>query len=162
MANSSQKVFIIVLCSLVAAVALLFMLEKTGGYQNYQYQNVLMPPAPASFNPPLVYAAKGELTPGFPKELILDDGAKLSDSYSIAYDANLKQYTATFDSQKSMKDLFALYQSYFPKNEWMITNQITKYTTSRGLYAKKNNDEIGVAIISGDNANQVVISYVVK
>jgi hypothetical protein len=109
-----------------------------------------------------VYAATGELASGFPAELILDANAKLSNSYSLDYNAALNQYTAVFTSDKSMTALFASYQAYFSKNGWAVTNAITKYPTSRGLYAQKGTSDASVAIFEGGSSREVTVSYLVR
>ncbi len=109
-----------------------------------------------------VYAPKGELIAGFPKELILDSKAKLDESYTINYDKNTDQYTADYNSDESMLGLFSEYTDYFKQNGWTITNETTKYSGSRGIYAKKDNTEASVAIIDQKTQRRVVVSYLKK
>jgi hypothetical protein len=119
-------------------------------------------PASQPRGPMPVHAPAGQLVPGFPKELILDESAKLSDSYSVNYNPSLNQYTAVFNSNEAMLDLFAAYKNWLTRNGWTITNEIAYYPTSRGLYAKKGTADASIAIIDQKTQRQVVVSYVGK
>lgn len=151
----SRKILVIAVAVLVVVLAALLFL--------YFRRQATPPTSPApSTQPPLTHAPSGELTPGFPKELVLDAKAKLADSYTINYNQNLNQYTASYDSDKSMLSLFAEYKDYFKNNGWAIVNEITIYKTSRGLYAKKDKSDASVAIIDRKPQRQVTVSYLVK
>lgn len=112
--------------------------------------------------PQPVYAPEGSLVQGFPPELVLDADARLGRNYSVNYAQNLNQYTAEFASEKAMSSLFSEYKNYFKENGWNITNEITKYSGSRGLYAKRPGGEASVAIIAQGGGSQVVVSYLAK
>lgn len=112
--------------------------------------------------PAPVSAPKGETVTGFPKELILDSAADLGSSYSLNYNANLNQYTASYISKLSMSRLFDMYKSYYQKNSWAVTNEITKYPSSRGLYAVKGTVESSVAVIDEGAARNVIVNYLKK
>ena len=165
--RDNKRFFFTSLVFFILASVLLLVLEMES---SQRAPLAMTPPSPAPSatpptpppTPPLVYAIKGELAPGFPKELILDDSAKLADSYSISYEASLKQYTATYTSQKSISDLFTLYQNYFTKNNWTFVNQVTKYPTSRGMYVTDSTNEAGVAILMQGSSTKVMVSYIVK
>lgn len=108
------------------------------------------------------YASPGQLAPGFPSELVLDPKAAVKESYSINYGNNTNQYTASFNSKESMESLFSSYKKYLGDNGWSITNEITKYPTSRGLYAVKGLTDASVAIINKGETREVIVSYVKK
>lgn len=108
------------------------------------------------------YASPGQLVSGFPAELVLDPKAAVKESYSIDYGENTNQYTTSFNSNESMESLFSSYKKYFGDNGWSITNEITKYPTSRGLYAVKGAADASVAIIEKGEMRQVMASYVKK
>ena len=116
--------------------------------------------------PTPVYANKGSVVPQFPKELILDAAAKVANSYSVNYAASLNQYTAVWNSSSSMTALYNQYKAYFLANGWTITNDMTNYSFSRGLYATKGAAEASVAIVqqgkNGKNGSQVTVSYLTK
>ena len=63
--------------------------------------------------PAPVYAPQGQLTPGLPKELILDPQAQIGTSYSINYDPTTNQYTARWTSSSSVATLYNEYKTYF-------------------------------------------------
>lgn len=109
--------------------------------------------------PPLVYAPQGQLAAGFPKELILDSKAKLSASYAVGYDRNLNQYTANYSSDEPMLAIFSQYKDYFKNNGWTITNEVAQYKTSRGIYAKKDKNDVSVAIVDAKQSRQIIVSY---
>ena len=109
-----------------------------------------------------VYAPKGQLTGGFPKDLILDNAAQISDSYSINYDASTNQYTADWSSNSSMATLDAMYKNYFAQNGWKIVNDAENVSTWRGLYATKGSTDANVTISSKGKGSEVSISYLEK
>lgn len=124
------------------------------------------PAAPPSTSPFALgspaFAPKGELIPGFPKSLILDNGAAINGSYSINYSSSTNQYTAEWNSSSSMGSLYEAYKTYLPAHGWDILNDITKYPTSRGLYARNASSDVSVAIIGQGNGSQVVLTYLAK
>ena len=157
---ASKHIFIPLISSLVIAVGFLLVIAEGARLRGVAPIIPIAPILPVQSS--LVYAAQGELAPGFPAELIVDTNAKLVDSYSIVYEGNIKQYTARFDSQKSMAALYDTYQSYFSRNNWTITNQITKYPDSRGIYAVSGTNEAGVALMTQGTGTEVVVNYIVK
>lgn len=151
-APSSKFIIALIIIVVVAAIvgALYFNFSK---FQ--EETESVRAPAP-------VYAAQGEIVRGFPAELILDEGARVEQSYIIEYAPNLKQYTATYSSAASMTSLFSRYRQFFQTNGWDITNEITDQAASRGLYAHYIADEVSVAIIDGAASRQIIVSYVIK
>lgn len=118
------------------------------------------PKSPTGVSP--TYAPKGKLVAGFPKELILDNAARVSNSYSINYSASLNQYTAEWNSSSSMVTLYASYKEYLSKHGWRIVNQNTRNASWRGVYATNGTHDANVAIVSKGSGAQVIISYVAK
>ena len=112
--------------------------------------------------PSPVFASQGQLVPQFPKDLILDSNAAVSDSYSVNYSSSTDQYTAEFDSSSSMASLYTSYKQYLPANGWTITNDMTRYTNSRGLYASNASSDVAVGIVSQGDGARVTITYLVK
>lgn len=141
---------------LIAAAALVFLIVYLQQFQK--------PGAPAAQNKGLIAteAPKGEVVPGFPRESILDAKSSVDKSYAVDYGGGTVQRTANFTSAKSMPDLFAEYKDYFMKNGWTITNEITKYKTSRGLYAVKGSADANVAIADQGKSREVIVSYLQK
>jgi len=134
----------------IAAAVAVLLVAVVAAYWQFIYKRV---PAP-------VYAPKGELVRGFPKELVLDQKGIVSGSYYVNYSTSLNQYTAVFDSTEPMLSLFSQYKDYLSKNGWTITNEITKYETSRGLYAVKGAADASVAIIEQAKSREVTVSFV--
>lgn len=108
------------------------------------------------------FAPTGKLTAGFPKQLILDPVASISQSYGINYSTTTNQYTASFVSSSSVGDLYDEYLTYLPVNGWPVTNKIAKYSNSRGLYAENASSIVSVAIIIQGKGSQATVSYVIK
>src|SRR3989344_6402720 len=73
--------------------------------------------------PSPVYASQGELTEGFPEELVIDGAASVESSYTIAYDATVNQHTAVFMSDESPAALRAQYKAFFVEEGWEILNE---------------------------------------
>ncbi len=124
------------------------------------------PASPPPSTPPVAlgspaFAPKGELTPGFPKSLILDNAA-INGSYSINYSSSTNQYTAEWNSSISLAALYTSYKQYLSLHGWAIINDITKYPTSRGLYARNASSDVSVAIVAQGSGSQVVLTYLTK
>lgn len=109
--------------------------------------------------PAPVYAPHGEIVSGFPQELILDNAARVSNSYSIAYAAALNQYTVEWNSSSSPASLFAMYQDYFLKNHWTIVNSATSQPNFRGLYARLGTATVNLSITLENKSSRVGLSY---
>jgi len=105
------------------------------------------------------FAPSGQLTPGFPKGLVLDSLARVSQSYSINYSTSTNQYTVSFNSSSSVADIYNEYLAYLPANGWPITNKVTEYKNSRGLYAENASSVVSVAIVVQGSGSQVTVSY---
>ena len=106
-----------------------------------------------------VFVPTGQVVPEFPKELLLNHDADFSQSYSINYSSSTNQYTAIWNASSSVADVYNEYLSYFQTNGWDITNRITRYTDSRGLYATNGTSTVNVAIVAQGAGAQVIISY---
>lgn len=117
-------------------------------------------PISQSQNPSPTYAPAGQLVAGFPPALILDNAARVSNSYSVSYAANTRQYTAVWNSSSSMSSLFTEYQNYFTQNGWAIGNTFAARPTLRSIYATKGSIGAEVVITAVGSASNVTISYV--
>jgi hypothetical protein len=118
------------------------------------------PPPGSGITP--VYAPQGQVVPGFPKQLILDNAAAVSNSYSVNYSASANQYTVQWNSSSSMTTLYTAYKAYLPANGWTITNNIITPANFRGLYATNASSVISIAMNTQGKGSQVIITYVVK
>ncbi len=152
------------LSKLAGNFALVIFLVAVGAAAALVVFHKKAPAAPSgkTTQPSPSYAPKGELTPGFPKELILDNKAAPGGSYAVNYGTGPSLRTTSFDSNKSMLSLFNLYKTYFKDNGWIITNEVTKYKDSRGLYAIKSREVASVAISDNGKTRQVVVNYAGK
>lgn len=107
----------------------------------------------------VVYAPSGQVIFGFPLQLILDPTPTTTNGYSITYSSTAVQYTVAWNSTISMTSLYDTYKQYLPANGWTITNDITNYPTSRGLYAQNSSSTVAIAIVAQGSGSQVSLSY---
>lgn len=122
---------------------------------------------PASPSGPVpVFAPQGQLTPNFPKQLMLDPEAQVSTSYAINYDPTTNQYTAEWTSSSSLASLYGDYQKYFADNGWTITNQSGATAASKlaVLYAATTTANVNVTLVAKGGAQggstDATVSYV--
>jgi hypothetical protein len=117
---------------------------------------------PKPTGPVPVFAPQGQLTPNFPKQLILDPQAQVNSSYSINYDPTTNQYTAEWTSSSSLASLYGDYQKYFGDNGWTITNQSGVKTASKlaVLYAATTTANVNVTLVTQGQGSDATISYV--
>lgn len=108
-----------------------------------------------------VYAAHGEVTAGFPKELILDDAARVQESYTISYNDRLKQYTVSFSSSKNAAVLLSEYRNYLQNDGWEIINE-TNLPNIKGVYGRKEFSSVNVVIRANALSSAVDITYVLE
>jgi hypothetical protein len=120
-------------------------------------------PKPAS-GPVPVFAPQGQLTPNFPKDLILDSNAAISGSYSINYSSSTNQYTAQYDSSNTLVSLYNSYKTYFGTNGWMVTNSSSIKSASKigVLIAATSSANVNVTLIAKGTGSQATISYVAR
>ncbi len=112
--------------------------------------------------PRAAFAPSGQLVSGFPKELILDQTALISKSYTIGYAYNLNQYTASWTSSSSLDGLYDQYIGYFASHGWTVTNSSTNIAAFRGIYAVTSTADTNVVMTSGQQGLKVTVSYVKK
>jgi hypothetical protein len=118
-------------------------------------------PKPAVTPMPVV-APQGQLTPNFPKELVIDSNAQISNSYSINYDASTNQYTAEWTSSSSLPAVYNDYKTYLANNGWTITNSsnVTAASKLGVLYAATALAKVGVTLVSHGTGADVSVTYV--
>lgn len=112
--------------------------------------------------PTPVFAPQGQLTPNFPKQLMLDPAAQVGQSYAINYDPNTNQYTAQWTSSSSVATVYNDYQTYFGANGWTITNQSGAKAASKiaAMYAATSTANVNVTIVAQGKGAAVTVSYV--
>ena len=138
-----------------AAVVILALIAVFSG----KLGNLTAPAGPSGPTP--VYAPQGQLVGGFPKALILDQNAAVSNSYSINYSAGINQYTAQWTSSMSLNNLFSAYQSYFSGNGWKVSN-VMAYPKAKGMHAENASSTVGISITDNVKSRAVTITYVAK
>jgi len=122
------------------------------------------PGVTTSATPAPVFAPQGQLTPQFPKGLILDTKAAVGGSYAIDYSSSTNQYTTQYDSSSSVAVLYADYRAYFGSNGWTITNSSTITSASKigALYATNASAGANVTIFTKPGGSEVTVSYVAQ
>ena len=124
----------------------------------FNFQKKTEPQTPEGPQP--VYAPPGELIARFPRALILDEQAEVSQSYSITYDPKLTQYSAVLISAEKPAELYDRYRTYFGSNGWIILNDTG--AEIYGLYARIASIEANVTISPKNEGSEVNISYLLK
>ncbi len=117
---------------------------------------------PAATSPAPVYASQGQLTPNFPKDLILDPQAQVESSYAINYNPGDNEYTAQWASSSSLATLYGDYTAYLSGNGWTISNSsnLTAASTMGAIYASNASANVNVSIVAQGTGSDVTISYV--
>lgn len=93
------------------------------------------PYAPAVSGPKPAYAPAGQLVAGFPVGLLIDSGATITKSYSLAYSSTTDQYSVEWDSSSSPQSLAVGYTLYFQGDGWRIASETTTSSALRSIYA---------------------------
>ncbi len=115
---------------------------------------------PQSQGPAPVYAPKGELTPQFPKELILGGASAVGNSYAINYSSSTNQYTAQWSSASSLANIVAQYKTYLSANGWSVTVNKSVTPSFQSIFARKANLQTLVSIVTEATGTQVTVTYV--
>ena len=110
--------------------------------------------------PSPVYASQGDLTEGFPEELVIDGTASVESSYTIAYDATVNQHTAVFMSDESPAALRVQYRQFFVDDGWEILNENAEGT--QFIYAQKERIDVSFSAGIVNGQTQVIIAYLEK
>lgn len=152
--NNSRQIWVWVgVAVVVVAVAAAFIWKPAPTTQ---------PPTATSTSPAPVYAPQGQLVPEFPKDLIIDDTAAISGSYSIGYSSTTNQYTAQFNSSSTVTALYNQYKTYLAAHNWTITGSLTTRPTFDAISASQGSSTLQVVISKMSKGSQVTITYVVK
>ena len=104
------------------------------------------------------YAPQGQLVSGFPPALILDDAARVTNSYAIS-SSNANQYTAVWNSSSSVASLYAGYKNYFTANGWTVTNDSVAQLGQHSLGAQNGSATVNILITTAGAGTQVIIGY---
>lgn len=122
--------------------------------------------APAEPDPlkPERVESVGVVPEGFSEEFILEENVKLSDSYTLNYNAaDNRQLTITIVSKRSMAENYAAYNKYLTEKFWILLNKVESASVS-SIYAMKKNEDINVTIEPGstEQESKVTISLLKK
>ena len=109
-----------------------------------------------------VYAPQGQVTAGFPKNLILDTAVQVSNSYSINYSTSTNQYTAAWNSSSSMTAETSAYQAYLQANGWTVTPNPVTQSNVRALGASNASAILLVNVVAQGKGSQVTVTYVTR
>ncbi len=120
------------------------------------------PQTPQATGPMPVYAPHGQVTPNFPRGLILDNNAAISQSYSIAYASSTNLYTAIYDSSSTVTSLFEKYKTYLSGNGWTITGTLTTQPTFDVITASSAGGQVQVVVSKQGTGSHVAVGYTAK
>jgi len=117
-------------------------------------------PSDSTSGPAATYAPQGQLTPQFPKELVLDTSATIDQSYSLNYASDTNQYTADWASDNAPNNVLNDYQTYFTSAGWTISASPTGDPNIQGLSASTSTGYALVTITPQGTGSQVTVTYV--
>ena len=119
-------------------------------------------PPPQATGP--VYAPQGQVTPDFPKDLLIDSSATINQSYAINYSSSTNQYTAQFSSTSTVTQLFNSYKAYLVSKGWTITGTLTTQPDYDIIAASQGNAQMEAVIAVGaqKQGSQATVTYVTK
>ncbi len=151
----NQKKFLAITFGVVLAVAVVVF-----GYAFYKNKKAN---APKVYKFTQVDAPKGKTVDGFPKNLLIGQGA-INTSYSLSYENGVKQYTAEYTSTKSADELYKAYIALFTKANDLIGNNVNGTDRASMYVATTKNENINLVIqnIPDKKVRQVIISYTQK
>jgi hypothetical protein len=117
-------------------------------------------PASGSLQVTKTEVPPGTAPQGFPADIPIEAGAKITQNYNATAGNGLFQATRVFDSSKSMDQNFAIYSDYLKSAGWTVVNTLNLSTT-KVLAAKKGaaNLQITIAQNTVTKVISVSISY---
>jgi hypothetical protein len=105
-----------------------------------------------------IQAPSGEVVAGFPKELIVEKGVTIQDSYSLAYAAGLNQPVVTYVSNWPMIQNVAQFGAYLRNNGWTITHEADPLAKNTFYYATKDNSDVNITLADSGRAKAPVLT----
>ncbi|KKQ21606.1 hypothetical protein A2999_01425 [Candidatus Wolfebacteria bacterium RIFCSPLOWO2_01_FULL_38_11] len=97
-----------------------------------------------------------QLPPEFPKEIPIESGVKIEQSYGLNYQ-NQKQLSLVFQSEKTVLKNYDIYYDYLIKNNWNIINNHRGENIS-SLYASKESQKINITIFYDETSKKAKVS----
>ena len=72
----------------------------------------------------MVTAPKGKAVSGFPKELIVEEGVRIAESYRVQYsDDKIAQPVVAYVSEKGIVENITAFRVYFVENGWQLLEE---------------------------------------
>ncbi len=100
------------------------------------------------------------LPDGFPSDIPVEQGVVFSQSYQLDYSGQ-KQLAVVFQSAKTIEENRSLYDDFFIKNGWVISNRYDSDGIS-AFYAAKGNVELNVVVSGADAPKKSQVSLSVS
>lgn len=150
MKSRLRTVVWIVLAAIVVAAIVASAFFWTGRKPSYGNSSAPTP----------VYAPTGQAVAGFPSALLIDSGASITKSYSLAYSLTTNQFTVEWNSSSSPQNLAIGYELYFSSNGWRIVTTSTSSPNFRSLYAVGPSGSLNFTASVQPGGSAVIASYV--
>ncbi|MEK7608821.1 MAG: hypothetical protein AAB495_04550 [Patescibacteria group bacterium] len=105
-------------------------------------------------------AASGKVISDFPKELIIEKGADLADSYSIHYSDKANQPVLGYVSKESFSKNVEMVAEYLFNAGWEVrrAGSASEYPVTM-FYGYRDSEEVNVAIFEEEGKVNVSIAY---
>jgi hypothetical protein len=106
-------------------------------------------------------APEGQVIPGFPNELLVEEAAVISESYSIAYSGSrVDQPVVRYMSGMSLADNIAAFRDRLQSDGWTITQDADPSASPAFFYAYKDNAQVNILLVADESGKvQVTVAY---
>jgi hypothetical protein len=131
-------------------------IEEPQGAVDYNQTSKTNTSSMTSTGQPIFYAPSGQLVSEFPKELILDQNAVISQSYIIT-ENKITQYTTIFTSGLTPAQVLDQYKAYSQKNNWQQTNE-TDSPELKGLSEQKGTEYLSIVIVPKNQGSEATVT----
>ena len=106
---------------------------------------------------------RAEIVPDFPQDLILDDGPKVRNSFTIEDIANgVTQSTTQYKASGTLEENIAVFSADLEENGWFITNDANPTVSPTFIYAIRDNEEVNVTFDDSGLKVSVTVAYSVS
>lgn len=146
----------------VIIIGVVVIIAAAVGWWMYKNREISTEIAPGQT---LVTAQQGNIVSEFPRELIIEEGIAVSESYRIEYaEGGVGQPVAVYDSKLTMAENFTAFRAYLEDNGWRIRNESAPDGSSVAfIYAVTDDADVNVTLEPmPDGKARVSISYVAK
>lgn len=113
----------------------------------------------------LTTTQEGRVVSAFPEELLLEQNALVSDSFSINYqDTDATQPVVKYMSHMTLKENVDMFARFLNENEWAIAHEAdASVKPVTFFYARKGTEEVNITFLTHDNDQvEVEIAYLMK